>query len=108
MSETRLPTGLWVESRIRNCQQNDMPVYVIHRGEYNTGTVLLKINSLNDGCQVLTQARDENGQLTWFPALNGAWVAESEADAYIHRALGRDPDLWAIEIENRAKTNPFE
>ena len=33
--------------------------------------VLLKINTLGNGCKVLIQARDISGKLGWLAALNG-------------------------------------
>lgn len=108
MTDARIPSGLWIEAKLRELGQKGIPYYIAHKGAYTSGTVLLKINSLNDGCQVLTQIRDENGKLGWMAALKGQWVAESEADAYIRRAVDRDPDLWAIEVEDRNKQNPFE
>jgi hypothetical protein len=34
-------------------------------------------------------------------------IAESEIDAYIRRSIERDPDVWAIEIEDKEMSNPF-
>lgn len=103
MTEDRLPTGLWIEAQLRQLDQKAISYYIAHKGAYYSGTVLLKINSLTDGCQILTQIRDETGKPDWLAALKGEWVAETEADAYIQRAIGRDPDLWVIEVEDRAK-----
>ena len=103
MTEERLPTGLWVEAQLRQMDQDAISYYLINKGAYFSGTVVLKINSINDGCQVLTQIRDENGKLGWMNALKAEWVVESEADAYVRRAIDRDQDIWAIEIEDPAK-----
>ncbi|MDR3514413.1 MAG: DUF1491 family protein [Azospirillaceae bacterium] len=106
--DDRLPTELWVMAHIRRCTATGTPAYVVRRGNRLGGTVLLKLNLLGAGCRVLTQARDHDGLLAWLPALKGATVAESEADAYIARAVARDPDLWVVEIEDREGRHPFE
>lgn len=108
MSDDRIATDLWVRAHIRHCTAAGVPVAVVHKGAYYGGSVLLKLNQLELGCRVLTQARDLDGQLGWLPALAGALVPEAEADQYIARALARDPDLWVLEIEHRDGWHPFE
>ncbi len=85
-----------------------MPATVVHRGEKNSGTLILKINQLDAGCRVLSQTRNLDGELAWMAALGGELVAESDADAYIDRAVARDPDVWGLEIEDRDGRHPFE
>ncbi len=108
MSDGRLPTDVWVKAHIRRCMVEGIPVTVARRGEAYGGSVLLKLNLLEQGCRVLTQSRDLDGQLAWLPALKGALVAEADADGYIARAVDRDPELWVIEIEERSGWHPFE
>lgn len=108
MSDDRLPTELWVQVHLRRCSAAAVPAMLVRRGEPERGTVLLKLNLLEAGCRVLTQARDLDGRLGWLIALDGRTVPETEADAYINRAVNRDPDLWVIEIEDRTGRNPFD
>ena len=72
------------------------------------GSVLLKLNQRDLGCRVLSQQRGLDGALGWLAAFEGRLVEETEADAYIERAVRRDPDLWVVEIDDRAGRNPFE
>ena len=108
MSEERLPTELWVQIHLRRCSADATPVALLRRGEPERGTVLLKLNQIEAGCRILSQARDLEGRLGWLAALGGKLVPEAEADAYIARAIDRDPDLWVIEIEDRTGRNPFD
>ncbi len=105
-----MPTALWVESHIAQCQSACIPVYVVNKGAHSGATVILKINGLGNGCHVLTQMRDADGELGWMHALGGnnKDIAEFEIDAYIRRSIERDPDVWAIEIEDKNMKNPFE
>ena len=108
MSDDRLPTELWVKAHVRRCFAQGIPVTVARKGELTGGMVLLKINQLEHGCRVLTQTRDLDGRLGWLPALDGKLSSEADADAYIARAVERDPDLWVVEIEDRDGNHPFE
>jgi hypothetical protein len=108
LSEERLPTELWVQVHLRRCSASATPAALVRRGEAERGTVLLKLNQLEAGCRILSQARDLDGRLGWLAALGGKLVPEAEADAYIARAVERDPDLWVIEIEDRNGQNPFD
>lgn len=107
-TEGRLPAELWIKAHMRRCMVEGIPATVVHRGEKNSGILILKINQLDQGVKVLTQTRDMEGAIAWMPALKGELVAEAEADAYIERAVKRDPDVWVVEIESRDGSHPFE
>jgi hypothetical protein len=108
MDDARLPTSLWVMAVVRRCNAEGRPVMVVRRGEPSGGLVLLKLNRLDGTLEVLTQQREpDSGALGWFTALGGKPAPEAEAEAYIARALKRDPDLWVIEVEDRRGENPF-
>ena len=108
MSDDRLPTALYVDAHLKRLTAEGVFYYVLNKGAYASGTIMLKLNGLENGCLVLQQQRDLNGVMGWMTLFKGAAVPESEADAYINRAIDRDPDLWVIEIEGRNKENPFE
>lgn len=108
MSEGRLRTDVWVKAHLRRCTADGVPATLARRGDATGGLVVLKLNQLDLGCRVLSQSRDLDGRLAWLPALKGELVAETEADAYIARAVERDPDLWVVEIEHRDGWHPFE
>ena len=106
--DDRLPAELWIKAHIRRCITDNIPAVVVHRGEKNSGMLILKLNQLDAGVKVLSQTRDMEGAIAWMPALGGKLVPEAEADAYIERAVKRDPDVWVVEIEDREGRHPFE
>jgi hypothetical protein len=108
LSDDRLRTEIWVMAHIRRCSGDGIPATVVRRGDANGGTVVVKLNQLDQGCRVLSQSRDIDGTMGWLGAFDGALVSEAEADAYIGRAVMRDPDIWVVEIEDRNGRHPFE
>lgn len=107
-TDDRLPTEIWVKAHLRRCYAEGRPATILRRGDPTGGMVLLKINRLELGCAVLTQTRDLAGRPAWLAAQAGALLPEADADAYIERAVKRDPDLWVVEVESRSGEHPFE
>ncbi|MEE8506891.1 MAG: DUF1491 family protein [Kiloniellales bacterium] len=107
MRDDRRPTERWIRANIRRCSAQGIYAAVARRGETRRGTVLLKLNMIEAGCRVLSQLRDMDGGLGWLAAFDGKLVPEAEADAYIDRAVRRDPDLWVVEIKDRLGRNVF-
>ncbi len=108
MADDRLPTDVWVMAHIRRCSVEGIPAVVVRKGEAKGGTVLLIVFQRDSGCRVLAQMRDLDGRLGWYPAHKEDFIAEPEADAYVSRAVARDPDLWVVEVETRDGRHPFE
>ena len=105
MSEPRLPTQFWLMAEIKRCNAQNIPAYLMRRGDAERGTVLLRIDGFERGYRLLVQARDAAGALGWLEVASG--LPAAEAAAYVDRAVARDPDLWVVEVEDREGRNPF-
>jgi hypothetical protein len=108
MTEPRLKTSIWVAALIRRYDMEGVPVAVARRGDADSGAVILKMNRREAGCLALVQARIAAGELVWMRATGETPVPESECDAYVAKAVSRDPDLWVVEIEDRQGRQFFE
>lgn len=93
---------------MRELSDKAVGVYVAHRGEKMGGLVLIKIDNLERQCRLITQQRNLDGVLEWVDVFQESVVDAVKADEYISRSIGRDPDLWVIEIEDKEMKNPFK
>ncbi len=108
----RLKSGIWVAAYVRRCHLEGAFAAVRRRGAEEAGAVYIKLNRL-DGAGILygpaPQAVFDEAQPAGriFTVILGREVPASEADieARLVREIRYDPDLWIIEIEDRAGRN---
>jgi len=104
----RLASELWVKACVRRADLEGIAVVVARRGDPTSGAILVKLNQRDLGCTVLAETITGEGSRAWFRGTGPAPVDEPAADDYIARHRRRDPDLWVVEVEDRAGRLPFD
>ncbi|MBF0247300.1 MAG: DUF1491 family protein [Alphaproteobacteria bacterium] len=101
MEEPRLKTEFWVKAQLRICDLALLPAVVARRGDADAGQVLVKVNRMGAGCELLARRMDALGRRVWMAVAGGGGPdAESLCDSYVLREADIDPDLWVLEIED--------
>ncbi len=97
---TRLTADIWVSAYLTRLRLQDIPAFVVAKGDLTAGTVIVKLNSLDGQARAFHRAFDlMSGERTWAVLADGA---EADVDASLARQRSFDPDLWVIEVEDRA------
>ncbi len=94
-------TDIWVAALIRRVELGGGFAVVARKGDARAGSVLVKVLNRSDGsAKLYAEATRGDGEQVWMrPAVS---ADEAELDQYISRAARIDPDLWVVEIEDRA------
>ena len=100
--DARLKAEFWVKALLRRCAVANAPAMVVRRGDADAGAALVKVNDLKGGATVLAAGWAADGGRVWRRATGPQPVSDAEAEAYIARQLERDPDIWVVEIEDKA------
>lgn len=100
MSPPRLTADFWVQAYLTRLRLADIACFVVRRGDATAGAVLVKQSPL-DGTARLFQRQFDlmTDRRAWICVATGP---ESEIDAFLARERARDPDLWIVEVEDRA------
>ena len=64
--------------------------------------MLLKIINVDGLADVLSQVTGADGGLAWMRPLGLEPADEGEADSYLARQGDFDPDIWVLEVIDRA------
>lgn len=100
MSGPRLTAGLWVAAYLRRLDLAGISAFVTARGDATAGAVVVKLATLDGRARAFARRWDfATDRRPWAVLAEGD---EREVDAMLARERGRDPDLWLIEIEDRA------
>ena len=96
----RLTSDIWVSAYLTRLRLVNIQAFVVARGDATAGAVLVKLNTLDGKGRVFQRSFDmTTGERNWIELIAGD---ELELDAAITRQRSYDPDLWVIEVEDRA------
>ncbi|MEM7076277.1 MAG: DUF1491 family protein [Pseudomonadota bacterium] len=96
----RLTSDFWVQAYLTRLRGHDIPAFVTARGDATAGAVLVKLNTLDGQARAYQRSIDlTSGERGWMMLAEGP---EHEVDASVMRQRQFDPDLWVIEVEDRA------
>lgn len=92
----RLASAVWVQAFLRRCDLAAVPVYVLRRGDADAGEIWLKLVKGTDEVSILQVSREDHTSTVH------KVLGELEADRHLARQETYDPDLWVIEVDDRA------
>lgn len=97
---TRLTAEFWVQAYLARLRLQEIPAFVVAHGDDTAGAVLVKLNTLDGQARAFQRSFDlMSGARVWATLAEGEERAVDEAVA---RQRSFDPDLWVIEVEDRA------
>lgn len=96
----RLTARFWVDAYLARLRMFDIPAFVVAHGDDTGGAVLVKLATLDGKAAVFQRSFDlASGERVWVELASGA---ERDVDEAVRRQRGFDPDIWVIEVEDRA------
>ncbi len=97
---TRLTTEIWVAAYLTRLRLATIPAFILQKGDHTAGAVLVKLNTLDGQARCFQRSFDlMSGERQWVVLSEGD---EADVDASIAKQKSFDPDLWVIEVEDRA------
>ena len=103
----RLRSDFWVAAYLRRCASQAVPAYLRGRGSAESGAILIKIDRLDGTAALFGPAPqtdvEDNASERRFARMHAAdQLTGAEVEARIGREMAFDPDVWLVEVEDRA------
>jgi len=104
----RLKSAIWVAAYLRRCQIEGAFAAVRRHGADEAGSIFIKVNRLDGTADLygpaaqtaFSEARPVDRAFS--PCLAVLPALEADIEAYLTREVRFDPDIWIVEIEDRA------
>ncbi len=102
----RIKSEIWVQAYLRRCQAEGASVVVARRGDADAGAIYICINRLDGTVELYGPApagleASDIGR-RWVSCFTVKRVSEAEGASYLARQRNFDPDLWIVEVEDKA------
>ncbi len=97
--EPRLTAEFWVQAYLTRLRLKDIPAFVTARGDGTAGAVIVKVNRLDGTARSWQRSFGPAGERVWALLTEGP---DAEVEAALARQRRYDPDLWLVELEDRA------
>lgn len=95
-----MTADIWVSAYLARLRLLEIPAFVVQRGDSTAGAVLIKLNTLDGQACCYQRSFDLlTGARKWVVLAEGA---EADVDQSITKQCSFDPDLWVIEVEDKA------
>jgi hypothetical protein len=101
--KSELKTDFWASALIRRAQNAGAFAAIVRKGDADAGAVLFKVASLDGRARLYIPARNGEGDRIWLDLSAGKLGdREADVDAEARKQIATDPDLWVIEVEDKA------
>jgi hypothetical protein len=106
----RLKSALWVAAYLRRCQVEGCSAVVRRRGAEEAGAIFVRVCRLDGTSELFgpapQSALEPDGPDRIFAGcLTSQPAPDAEIETYLSRETKFDPDLWIVEVEDRAGRN---
>lgn len=107
----RLKSALWVAAYLRRCHVEGLFAVVRRRGAEEAGAIFVRVSRLDGTSDLFGPAPQSVSDTA--PGADRSFTAslpekpapDAAVEAYLAREIKFDPDVWIVEVEDRAGRN---